>query len=187
MTQAARMPRPWTLADLEALPEDGQRYELIDGSLLMSPPPTLVHQAVVDRVRRLLRGAAGPDLEVLEAVGLQLPSALLVPDVLVASAAAVWNGSSVLSPPDVLLVVEVVSPSSRTMDRITKPTLYAAAGVPAYWRVELSESGSASVVTFRLNETTYVEQAAVSPGDEVDLGWPLPLRLAPGEWRPHPS
>lgn len=124
MTEAlAKAPGPWTLADLASLPDDGQRYEIVDGSLLVSPPPTLLHQAVTDRVRRLLRAAAGPDFEVLEGVGVQLPNGLLVPDVVVAHGEAVWSGRSVLRPADLVLAVEVVSSSSTTTDRVTKPAL----------------------------------------------------------------
>ncbi len=175
---------PWTLADLATLPEDGQRYEIIDGSLLVSPPPTVLHQAIADRVRRLLRAVAGPELEVLEGVGVQLPNGVLLPDVLVADTAAVWSGRSLLLPADLLLAVEVVSPSSETTDRVTKPTLYAAAGVPAYWRVELAGAESASVVTYRLRGTAYVEQATATGDQAVTLDWPLAVRLAPAEWRP---
>lgn len=183
MTEAlARPVGPWTLADLAALPDDGQRYEIIDGSLLVSPPPSTRHQAIADRLHRLLRAAAGPELEVLEAAGVQLPNGLLVPDVLVAHTAAVWSGRSVLAPADLLLAVEVVSPSSATTDRVTKPTLYAAAGVPAYWRVELAGTEAPSVITYRLRGTAYVEQATATADDAVTLDWPLAVRLTPAEW-----
>jgi len=167
---------------LAALPDDGQRYEIIDGSLLVSPPPTVLHQAIADRVRQLLRAAAGPAFEVLEGVGVQLANGVLIPDVLVAHTAAVWSGRSLLVPADLLLAVEVVSPSSATTDRVTKPTLYAAAGVPAYWRVELEGAEAPSVVTYRLSGTAHVEQASASAGEAVALDWPLAVELAPGTW-----
>lgn len=153
---------PWTLADLSTLPDDGQRYEIVDGGLLVSPPPTVLHQAIADRVRRLLRAAAGAAFEVLEGVGVQQANGVLIPDVLVAHTAAVWSGRSLLVPADLLLAVEIVSPSSATTDRVTKPTLYAAAGVPAYWRVELEGAEAPSVMTYRLSGTAYVEQASAS-------------------------
>ncbi len=115
---------------------------------------------------------------------MQLPNGMLVPDVLVAHTAAVWSGRSVLSPADLLLAVEVVSPSSATTDRITKPTLYVEAGVPAYWRVELEGAGAPTVVTYQLTGTAYVQQATASPGNAVSLDWPLVVELAPGTWLP---
>lgn len=60
-----------------------------------------------------------------------LPNGVLIPGVLVAHAAAVWSGRSLLVPADLLLAVEIISPSSATTDRVTKATLYAATGVPA--------------------------------------------------------
>ncbi len=90
MTEALARPLgPWTLADLATLPDDGQRYEIIDGSLLVSPLATVSHQAIAGRLQRVLRAAAGPELEVLQGVGVQLPNGVLIPDVLVAHTAAV--------------------------------------------------------------------------------------------------
>jgi Uma2 family endonuclease len=180
----AKAPGPWTSADLATTPDDGQRYEIVDGSLLVSPPPTVLHQAVTARISRLLAAAAGPELEVLEGVGVQLANGLLVPDVVVADGAAVWSGRSVLTPADLLLAVEVVSPSSTTTDRVTKPALYAAAGVPAYWRVELEGVEGPTVVTYRLSGTAYAEQATVTAAESVRLDWPLGVHLAPADWRP---
>lgn len=112
---------------------------------------------------------------------------MLVPDVVVAQGAAVWSGRSVLTPADLVLAVEVVSPSSTTTDRVTKPTLYAAAGVPAYWRIEPGGVEGPSVVTYRLSGMTYVEQATATADQPVKLNWPLSVHLAPAEWGPRRS
>src|SRR5674536_389815 len=75
---------PWTTEALYALPEDGMRHELLDGTLLVSPPPSVPHQLAARRLvaaRRLLAAlgaAAPPDIEVLEAVGVAVPAGLLV-------------------------------------------------------------------------------------------------------------
>jgi len=58
---------PLTIADLESMPEDGHRYELIDGTLLVTPAPNTRHQCCVARLLIALGTAAGPDLEVLPA------------------------------------------------------------------------------------------------------------------------
>jgi len=52
--------RGWTLADLAGLPEDGCRYELVDGALLVSPPPTQRHQELGSNLRDVLQQAAAP-------------------------------------------------------------------------------------------------------------------------------
>ena len=68
MSVAATHPAPWTAEDLYALPEDGMRHELLDGTLLVSPPPSVPHQFAARRLVAALVEAAGPDLE-LDAVG----------------------------------------------------------------------------------------------------------------------
>jgi Uma2 family endonuclease len=109
--------RPWTVEDVYALPEDGMRHELLDGTLLVNPPPSVGHQLAAARLRTALARSAGAAHEVLEAVGVLLPSGLLVPDVVVAQAAAVHRGGRELRARDVVAVIEIVSPSSRTKDR----------------------------------------------------------------------
>jgi len=56
---------PLTYADLQAMPDDGHRYELIDGVLIVNPSPRRVHQRAVSRLLVLLHGAATPEIEVL--------------------------------------------------------------------------------------------------------------------------
>jgi Uma2 family endonuclease len=133
---------PWTLEEWEQLNEipDGNRFELIDGSLLVSPPPSNYHQYAADELRAILKAAAPEDLRVVSAAGVRLaPSVGLIPDVVVMTADGFHSGSLV-GPEHIILVVEVVSPTSTTADRLTKPAKYAAAGIEHYWRVELDRS-----------------------------------------------
>ncbi len=92
MTSVTVLPfgRPLTRADFEDVPDDGHRYELIDGSLIVSPGPQLPHQDVVGNLYLVLRAACPPELKVV-----------LVP-----------QGAP--GPP--LLAVEVLSPSTRRVD-----------------------------------------------------------------------
>src|SRR6266487_7030560 len=107
-----RMPvgRDWTFEDLLQLPDDGRRYEIVDGSLHVLPAPHRTHQRVADRLADVLKEAAPADLEVLQAVGVACGRHTPVPDIVVG---ARWP--SVDSPgfwaTDVRLVVEVMSPS----------------------------------------------------------------------------
>src|SRR5664280_2610553 len=117
---------PWTTEALYALPEDGMRHELLDGTLLVSPPPSVPHQLAACRL--------------VAALGAAAPAGLLVPDVVVARAAAVHGALRNLAAADVLAVVEIVSPSSRTQDRRWKPEAYAEAGIGAFVRVELTDT-----------------------------------------------
>lgn len=185
MTEPALMSRegPWRICDLDRLPDDGQRYEIVDGSLLVSPPPTPEHQGIAARTVALLRSAAPSTLEVVEATGVRIGAGLLIPDVLVVDADAFWRSSASLEAADVLLVVEIVSPSSLTSDRITKPALYAAARIAHYWRIETDGRGRPMVITYRLEGNAYAEGATVTTGDTVELDEPFRVTLIPSVLR----
>lgn len=172
---------PWTVDDLERLPDDGNRYELIDGSLLVSPAPAPRHQLVARRVGDLLAAVAPSGLEIIEATGSRLSARLeFVPDVLVVHGHAAWSGRSHLLPADVLLAVEIVSPSSVTMDRVTKPALYAAAGIPHYWRIEI-DLDQPLVVAHRLTDGVYAVQAEAAGDEPLDLSDPFPIIVVPSD------
>ena len=147
MTESLSHFGPWTTDDLAGLPDDGQRYEIIDGSLLVTPGPAPRHQLVAGRLAVFLRESAPDEADVVEATNLQLSTGrLLVPDVIVAQSSALLTDSVALVPADVHLVAEVVSPSNAAMDRVFKPQLYAAAGIQWMWRVEFGPEGVEIVV-----------------------------------------
>ena len=79
---------------------------------------------------------------------------LLVPDVVVVAARAVGETTTRVPCEAVLAVVEVVSPSTVSIDRAVKPVMYADAGIPGYWRVELQ--GTPKVVACSLSCGRYV-------------------------------
>ncbi len=108
--------RPFTVADLERTPDDGRRYELIDGVLIVSAAPGRLHQRVVGRLYRLLDDACPAELEVLMApFGIVFgDDTELQPDVLVARRADLTD-KNLPAPP--VLAVEVLSPSTRTGHR----------------------------------------------------------------------
>ena len=115
MSEALLLPPhdAWTLADLDKVPDDGCRYEIFDGSLLVSPPPSVRHQAVAQVLSRLLEAAAGANVRVLQAAGIATSGQddalkYVIPDVLVVSAQAVREDAQALDPLDVLAVIEIV-------------------------------------------------------------------------------
>ncbi len=153
----------WTLADLDQLPDDACRYELVDGGLVVTPPPTQHHQELAYDLHEHLRQAAPPGWRVR--VEYPLPfsqDTQRVPDVVVFR----WplqhpreDHRSPLGPADVGMVVEVVSPHSRRTDRFAKPGEYADARIPIYWRLETEPE--LVLHAFVLRGTTY---APVEPG-----------------------
>jgi Uma2 family endonuclease len=131
---------PFTVDDLLTFPDDGNRYELFNGSLLVSPSPAPVHQYASLRLVRILEDAAPPELQPLQEVNLRVgPRDFLIPDLVVVSAEALDRTELMFAPDDILLAVEMVSPSTQMRDRHIKRSVYAAAGIPTYWRIELSE------------------------------------------------
>lgn len=75
-------------------------------------------------------------------------------------------------PGEALLAVEVMSPSSVSTDRVTKPAQFAAAGIPHFWRFEPAEQ---VLWTYRLDGDVYRETGQFT--DEVDITEPVPLRF----------
>jgi Uma2 family endonuclease len=159
------MALPWGAAltedDLAALPADGHRYELLDGSLLVTPAPGERHQACVTGLVALLHGARPPGYRVYAApFDVRLSHrTVLQPDVLVARAADV-TPAGLEGPP--VLAVEVLSPSTRNLDLGTKRLAYEAAGVPAYWVVD---PGVPGLTVLELHAGRLLERASVR-GDE---------------------
>jgi Uma2 family endonuclease len=135
------MPSPqtdWTIEMVEALPDDGNRYEVIDGKLLVSPAPSTLHQRALLILYRLLWPYA-------EARGLEAfvaPVAVLFsskhevqPDLLVTPLVE-GRPPNRVDGHSLALVVEILSPNARA-DRNQKRRLYQRERVPEYWIVDL--------------------------------------------------
>lgn len=163
---------PWTVADLELLPEDGLRYELVDGTLLVSAAPSKQHQRVLGNLHLLLRAACPPELEVFLAPTDYQPTSTrsLQPDLLVV-ARDDPGGGAVTTP--LALAVEVLSPSSRSIDLVLKRELYEQAGVRCYWVVDPDEL---SLRAWVLQDDRLVEQPAALDGIS-ELPGPLRVRM----------
>lgn len=130
----------WTYDDYAALPADGNRYEIVNGVLYMSPSPSWSHQEIVGRFFRYLSSyaeTAGIGGAFVAPLDVELaPNTVFQPDVVVLLKAShkKLKEQHIVGAPD--LAVEVVSPTSETHDRHRKITAYARAGVPEYWIVD---------------------------------------------------
>jgi Uma2 family endonuclease len=160
----------WTREEVLALPDDGNRYELVDGELLVSPSPRPVHQfAIMAFARRLDPYVRGNGLGYLLAApaDLDLKSGQLVqPDLFVLEADARpltdWAAAGIPR-----LVIEVLSPSTARFDRVTKRRRYQRSGIPDYWIVDLDA---------RLVEVWTPESLSPSIVDAVLVWQPDPAR-----------
>nr|WP_030436468.1 Uma2 family endonuclease [Actinoplanes subtropicus] len=166
----------WTVDDLDSFPEDGVRRELLDGVLLVSPSPTDIHQIVAGRLMVALEESCPAEFQVTQSVEIRInPRRTFIPDVLVATEQAAQRRSRLYAPHEVVLAVEIVSPSSLSMDRITKPALYAAAGIPFYWRIETGDG--LTVHTYKIDPEhelyrssgTFQEQIVTAEPWEINL------------------
>jgi Uma2 family endonuclease len=131
----------WTPDDVRALPDDGNKYECIDGVLLVTPTPRPVHQYAVDelglRLRPYVRAQRLGDVIPL-AADLQLSAdALTQPDLFVLSGNPRRDIRQWADVKGALLVVEVLSPSTARYDRGLKRTFYQRAPVDEYWIVDI--------------------------------------------------
>ncbi|TDC36917.1 Uma2 family endonuclease [Micromonospora sp. 15K316] len=173
--------RGWREQGLFDLPADGNRYEIIDGSLHVTPPAGPDHHELADDLRMALRLTAPEGWRITREIGVRVPGGNLIPDVTVLEPGAA-RGRMWAEAADIALVVEVESPGSRRHDRFTKPALYVEAGIPAYWRVEHGEFGPVIHRYGLVKGPHYDLLGTVGPDDPVEVGEPWPMRLDPSAW-----
>ena len=183
--------RALTVADLEAMPDDGHRYELLDGALIVSPAPGRSHQRVVVRLTVLLDSLTPPDVEVLVAPFAVRPQGHsprseqrteLQPDVLVALDADLTERDLPVPP---LLAVEVLSPSTRLIDLNLKKAAYERMGAASYWVVD---PVSAELWVFELGDDGAYRLVAHVTGDETFAAQlPFPVTIRPADLLSPPS
>ncbi|MGB2568446.1 Uma2 family endonuclease [Micromonospora citrea] len=173
-------PGEWTTDDLDRLPDDGRRRpELLDGNLLMSPSPTRLHQSIAGRLMAALEETCPADLDVTQGVEVRVSRRRsFTPDLLVTELDASVRNPSCYRPNEVLLVVEIVSEGSRSIDRVLKPALYAEADIPYFWRVE-TEAGIV-VHAHKLDPVkgVYVEAARMTDGILLPEPWEMDIPLS---------
>jgi len=164
-----------TRADLDALPDDGLRHELIDGAFVMTPAPGFHHQALVGTLYTALRSAsAGTDLTVLLApFDVVLGPHVVEPDLIVAPRAAFTERDLPTAP---VLAVEVRSPATGWLDDGRKRALYEEHGVASYWLVDPL---TPSITILELTDGHYVDVAAAHGDQTIEVTAPFPISLNP--------
>ena len=148
-----------TYRDLWYVPEDGNRYEIIEGEVYVTPPPSVTHQRVSGNLGRILMNhvvAHDLGLVLLAPVGvvLEKPSGVQPDIIFVAKQRlSIVQEKAVFGAPD--LVVEVLSPSTGARDRGVKKDLYARTGVQHYWLLDLRKR---TLQALRLDEGAYARE-----------------------------
>ena len=178
MTSQASIPtgRPFTVADLEAMPDDGNRYELIDGTLLVSPAPGWGHQEMGLSLYVLLRERCPREFRALAAPFAVQTSfdSEVQPDVLVARYIDLTEKNLPVAP---VLAAEVLSRSTSLVDRNLKKAHYERIGVPHYW---ILDSAGPGALTVFVNEGGGYAQVTRVEGDEAyEAREPFPVTVVP--------
>jgi Uma2 family endonuclease len=169
----------YTVDDLDAMPDDGRRRELIDGMLYVSPAPGWAHQEMGLSLYVLLRSACPPDLRVLAApfgVRTSLHDEV-EPDVLVARYVDLTLANLPVAP---LLAAEVASRSTRLYDRNTKRAHYERLGVRSYWMLDPTGPGRIEVLELA-DDGSYRAVAQASGDEAISVERPFAVTVCPAD------
>ena len=167
---------PFTVGDLDRMPDDGHRYELLDGTLIVSPAPGPPHQRVAVMLCHVLELACPEDLIVFPNVGVRIgPRSALEPDVVVARAADV-SGARLARPP--LLVAEILSPDSALRDLNLKKAAYERFGIPSYWIID-PDLEKPTLQAFELVDDAYCEAGQAVGETPYRAERPFPVEIVP--------
>ncbi|MBF6172720.1 Uma2 family endonuclease [Nocardia blacklockiae] len=126
----------WTARDLDGFPEDGLRYEVLGGQLIVTAAPEPRHQMALQWLLLALIDAAPHGSWVLPGVGVLINDDEPIPDLIVGVGERDIDARGI-PVRQVVLAVEIVSACTALQDRLSKPVFYAAAGIPNYWRIEV--------------------------------------------------
>ena len=166
----------WTLEELHSLPDDGNKYELVRGELFVTPPPNVDHETVAARLTQILApyvsehrlGYVYHPRSVLRFEGSEVE-----PDLMVRQPPSTANVSWEKMPIPIL-VVEIISDSTRRRDWGPKRDFYMDAGVAEYWIVDPSRT---TITIVRKEETDRVVRDQLS-WQPIESAAPLVVELA---------
>lgn len=172
--------RPLTVRDMENMPDDGNRYELDEGMLVVSPAPFRNHQVVAHRLAVILEHARTVDFIVFSGPGVNLSEFQhRIPDVaVVRSEGFEFNEVYEEGPP--VLAVEVASRGTRRYDRTRKKAVYDQYGVQAYWIVS-PDPDRPDITEFSLSDGRYQQTGYAAGDNEFSTKFPFPVSFAPAQ------
>jgi Uma2 family endonuclease len=163
---------------MDRLPDDGRRYELLNGVLIVSPRPTTIHRLAATRLATLLSIACPDHLSVVTEPAMQVSdNTEFDPDIVVVRLDDV-GGAKFWTPP--LLAVELRSPSTAIVDRNAKLAAYETFGVPSY-RIFDPNPDRPELTVFELRDGRYQQIAQATETNALRIEHPFPVRLVPAE------
>jgi Uma2 family endonuclease len=183
VSELADLPRDLlSLEQWDALELDRtRRWELSEGTLIMSPRPQLWHQRISKRLVRLLDDRLPDGLEALPEIEVttnaSFPPSVRDPDIVVVPDRVFEQRPARVLAADVVLAVEIVSPGSRGMDHVMKLHEYAKAGIENYWIVDPDAPTDDRFLAYRLDGGSYRQVAALD-GDRVRVNEPTEMEFS---------
>jgi len=176
------------LADLEELWESldipGHRVELIDGQIVVSPSASRWHSSAIDELIDALidvKRQHGWRIHTNLTVHIAATRERLIPDLMIAPADAPGFSENELLSAGVLLVAEVVSPSSQRQDRVAKPRAYARGGVPLYLIIDQVADPAMVTLFSEPGEDAYQGCRQVTAGHALSLPEPFGISIDAGK------
>lgn len=168
----------WTTDDLDKLPVDGIRRELVDGVLLVTPSPVYSHQYAAGLLFYTLKEACPPTLAACLGVEIRINrKKAFIPDVMVVTREAAERDPRMFRADEVVLAVEIVSPTSISIDRVLKPSLYAGVGISSYWRIEPTEDYRLHAYDLKPGSDVYTEAGEFDGAVSLERPWPIRFDL----------
>lgn len=165
-----------TVDDLERTPDDGRRYELVDGVLIVSPAPRISHQEVLGELLVQLREACPPGLASVPGPGVRMSvDTELIPDLVVIRQDQLAE-TRVTRPP--LLAVEIQSPSTALFDLNTKKAVYERFSIESYW-VVVPHPDRPELIVFEMREGRYEQVAHVTDSQVFRATRPFEVEVVP--------
>ena len=170
MHMATQLKR-WTLEEVHSLPDDGNKYELVRGDLFVTPPPDEDHETILSRLTRVLDpyvAAQRLGMVYHPRSVMRFDGSEVEPDLMVRQPRVVtekdWDDA-----PTPILIVEVLSGSTRRRDHLQKRELYLDAGVAEYWIID-SEARNVRVVSAGQKDAVATNELRWNaPGADVPL------------------
>jgi Uma2 family endonuclease len=179
MSIAEAWPPPgqlFTVDELDLMPDDGRRYELLDGALIVSPRSRITHQEVATELTVQLRAACPAELRVIPEPAVMLSRFTeFDPDIVVIRQEHVRD-TKLAEPP--LLIVEVRSPSTALVDLGRKKAAYQEFGVPSYWIID-PDPDSPRLTVFELGPAGYALTGSFTADQPFRCKRPFEVEIVP--------
>lgn len=164
---------------ITAQPDDGYRYEIFHGELVVTPPAAHDHQGLLEELRLALQSVLPAGWRTYSETGILAADEQAVPDLIILDTKLARTRHLYTELP-VRVAIEIESPSTKYRDRRVKPDAYARQGIDAYWRIE--RDGTTHVSTKPRADGTWDEVRTVKPGDSLTVTDPFEVTLSPAEW-----